>query len=417
MANAQNKKEQLLSGLLALFIFVVPSNLFYRLDNSWAYINGLLVDYLIPKIYLTDLLMIAIIMISIVMYGLPKIKLPNKLTIFGLAGAVLIVTIIGRQFLSLVPQVSIFFLGKLILVSAFGWWLWHHRQLLKQPLVTAALFVTILFQAGLGLYQFYQQQSLVGYYLLGEPSLTYQVGLATGTWAGAELIQPYATTAHPNILAGVVVIYWLLIAIGSKPKHWSELLVVSATGVLIVWTIILTQSWSAALALALGLLSIWSKKASWVIGLGVLSFVTVPIGLWVASHQLESPSIIRRVQLTDAGLRMFHRFPLVGTGFNMYTTWLEIVSRSPELVRFVQPAHHVGILWLAETGLAGVALIIWAGAWLKQHLSHNSWLLLLTKVAILLPIAGLDHYLFSLQTGWLLVLLWLVWPLKLLDQR
>lgn len=409
--------QQLTHWLLAILIFLVPSNWFLKLNDSSAYVNGLLVDYLLPKLYATDLVMIVILgLAAITSLSLRQLAWKKILT-WGLGswiGIGLVLTIVLRQFFAINPVAAIWFTAKLALLTVFGWWLYRHQQLLKSKVVIGSLIATILFQTVIGGYQFWQQRSLVGYTLLGEPNLSLTIGLARTTGGGAERVLAYGTTAHPNVLAAAMVIYWLIIIrsqILRREKKNRALIMV--TGIFALVTILWTQSRAALLSLMIAAGLAWQPWLA--MGAAAAIFVLAPVVLALTEPQTLHTSITRRVMLNQAALQMWQRFPWAGVGFNNFTPWVEIFSRSREIVRFVQPAHHLGLLWLAETGLVGIGLLAWLAHRLYRQLTRPELLELLAKLAVLLPLASLDHYLFTLQTGLLLAILWLCWPLQLLN--
>lgn len=408
--------------LLAGLVFFLPTNLFFKLSLNQAYVNGLLVDYLIPKFYVSDLFMLGLLLVAL--RWMSTMKRSQILTTFTkhkqmlILGSILLSLLGFRQLWSINPTISLAFFIKAVMFGAVGWWLSHHRQILRSRIVLIAVTTTIIFQAGVGFYQFYQQQSVAGYLFFGEANFSHTIGLAKTSWHGAELILPYGTTAHPNILAGSLMVYWLILVWTqwrrlSQAKFWLLLVTGSLTAA-IVW---LTQSFSAGLVGVVAGLLLVSRHPSIVISMSTAGFLLMPIGLWCSQSVIELPSISRRVMLNTASLQLLARFPILGSGLNTFTLMVEKVSQSSEIVRFVQPAHHLGLLWLAETGALGMACFMWVVAWLKRNLQPSGQLELLTKVALLLPIASLDHYLLSLQSGWLLILLWLCWPLKLPNDR
>jgi hypothetical protein len=101
---------------------------------------------------------------------------------------------------------------------------------------------------------------------------------------------------------------------------------------------------------------------------------------------------------------------------------LEKHGTNREVVRFVQPAHHVGLLLWAEVGSLGLLLLLlfilykiffcfaeqnhWLLLILARH--HKSGIILLEHFflcSILTPNAVWDHYLISQQVGLLLLAL------------
>lgn len=76
------------------------------------------------------------------------------------------------------------------------------------------------------------------------------------------------------------------------------------------------------------------------------------------------------------------------------------MSVTKERVRFAQPTHHIPLLWLSEAGIVGALWVISLVVVIWPHLKNlEPWWLML------IPIAGLDHYLLTTEAGLLLVLL------------
>ncbi len=88
--------------------------------------------------------------------------------------------------------------------------------------------------------------------------------------------------------------------------------------------------------------------------------------------------------------------PLLGAGLNNFTYHLENYVNRPEIIRFVQPAHHFIILWAAETGFLGVLLLFTIIYKLSQNCHQNQ---LANALLILSPLLALDHYLLTITTG------------------
>jgi O-antigen ligase len=508
--------------LLAIFIFLIPSNLFFKFAENLAdsYVQGLQVDYLLPKLYIQDLIMLSWLLVYWVYLGgwflfcrtpqAPqtwkqslknllnnvKLKLGKR---FALSPAIwltvgLCFILIIKQFFTARPSASLWFSLRLILLLLFTTsvttWL---QQLIPRPdnatgvnpryrqikkIVVGALLASLIFQTGLAWYQFSQQASLAGYWLLGEPNLEQALSISTGSFGGRELILPYGTTAHPNLLAGWAVINWWLLLVLLKPAAllkleikkqglpttlWSLLISLATTCLLSI--LLLTQSISACLAASLGLTLfvlrwLWTSwtnaeakdapKKWWpallkpiLLLLAALIVVLTPLLIKTvnqrlnARHQhhqainnhartsnrassgLRTPSITRRQRLNQAAWHMIEQYPWLGVGLNNFTVYLEKIDGlsnelAREIVRFVQPAHHVILLWWAETGAVGMLLLMVSLAWVvrpswRQRQRQTSIKfkqnLLSQSLLVLSPLLALDHYLLTLASGQLLLAL------------
>lgn len=144
-------------------------------------------------------------------------------------------------------------------MGLLGLFLFSHPKILTSKITHLTLVGTLLFQSLLAIFQFHTQRSFSNYLFLGETNLANYSGLAKGVFDGAEKILPYGTTAHPNILGGVLVVFGLLVAQYAlakwQEKNYFKLPVVIYTGLGLVslYALYLTQSLSAGLGLILSL--------------------------------------------------------------------------------------------------------------------------------------------------------------------
>lgn len=67
--------------LFYLFLFLIPSNLAKHWVQNWSYVNGILVDYLIPTLYMTDIIIILILifwLVKLVRINNSELSLPAE---------------------------------------------------------------------------------------------------------------------------------------------------------------------------------------------------------------------------------------------------------------------------------------------------------------------------------------------------
>jgi O-antigen ligase len=388
--------------LTALLIFLIPSNLFLKFFVDSAYVHGLLSDYLIPKLYVSDLVILALLGLW-VWENLPlKIKWQkiNKWLVL------ILILFFVRQLFTGHPLASIWYFFKLVEVLALGIFFTKHPDIFKSKLIHWSLAITIAFQSLLAIYQFHTQHSLVGYYFLGEPNLSNYIGLAKGVFNGAEQTLPYGTTAHPNIVGGFIALGLIMLSTVRNKKISQGLLFL--TMLVGGYALFLTQSISAWLTLLIGLSALSLQKyihaktiKQFLLISCLLVFILAPFVIHQLTPTPYNPSLNRRDTLNQAALLMFIDRPLIGVGLNNFTAEVEKYGNFQEVVRFVQPVHHTGLLWLSETGLLGIVLVVGLGSWLKTK-SLN-----VATLFVLIPVLSLDHYLLTTQTGLLLTVLWL----------
>lgn len=387
-------RDRFFSWALAGAIFLAPLNLFFKWNESNAYVGGIFSDYLVQKFWIGE---IPVLLAGVVWLWLqwrenwqhlwPFLKHNRWLVLVGCL-------VLVRQFFSPLPPVSWWYIWKVCELGVFAWCYRTLWPKLQHRLISAALLITLLFQIMVVSCQFFLQRPLFPYFVLGETRLASPINIARAVFQDGEKILPYGTTAHPNIAAGFIVIVgalWLIDRANRQPGGL-ELAVVA----LISWTLFLTQSGSAVLAFLLFLLFqslLLVRRWSAYIALLIVALPVLLSRLSIASPQ---ESVFRRSLLNEHALRVLFQHPWWGTGLGVFTTTLKNpLPAAAELVRFVQPVHHGLLLMLAETGLAG-GVFVWLtvrknfSLWIQ----HNAvWILLLA------PLLALDHYLLTQWAG------------------
>lgn len=424
-----NKNKNLIyQFLFGLIIFLVPSNLFFKFFESSAYVNGLLIDYLIPKLYLSDLIILTLLLWWL--FDHKKIinqkikKIVKQLTIFGKKNKLisfLLIAIFLRQFNTDHNLSAYWYIFKIFEFTFLTYILIDKKRLITNTLILSSTLFTLFFQGLVTILQFFNQSSLIGYWFLGEPNLTKQIGLAKQTINGIEKILPYGTTAHPNILGGIIAVYLLLLIIilvkpQLKKKKYHQQLFVLGPIIISLIALGLTFSLSAWLTFIVGFILILKKLNTKKILLSSIIFILlVPLLIQLGSHFTDNPSVKRRAYLNQTAINMLKNNPIWGVGINNFTSRVEEYSPTREVVRFTQPSHHVLLLVFSEIGLLGIVTIILLAKRINKEknkikliIFNNNFKKLNWKIFLLAsmaPIISLDHYLITNQSGLLLIIL------------
>ncbi len=390
------KINKIYSWLLAATIFLAPLNLFFRWGENEAYLNGLFVDYLIPKIWLAELPIILILFIWLI-----ELIKSNQLNFFkNKLFFLFLVIIFLRQFFtanSLISSINFFRILELV---SLGFFLKNNFNNLNKKLIYLAILISFVIQLLLANLQFFKQSNLFSYRFLGETTLTNSINIARTQFKTGLTINPYGSTAHPNILAGFLVVYTIVLLNKlelqkTKPKYFGWLLIFLAS-----WTIFLTQAYSAIIALTiyLTLKTFPQLKSKLSISLFLALTIAGLILLFYLDKYFSDLSLKRRIFLNQQGLKIWLENFILGTGLNSFLYSLKS-NYSSEVVRFIQPVHHTLLLWFTETGLIGLGLIATIKAWLMKE---KTLILLFT----FLPIITLDHYLLTQWVGgWLILVM------------
>ncbi|AKM81666.1 MAG: hypothetical protein UT13_C0001G0708 [Candidatus Pacebacteria bacterium GW2011_GWF2_38_9] len=392
LAKFKEKNNLELIRLLLFFfiIFTFSINLFYKISLDGTYVRGLLVDYLIPKIYLAEIFLIPFLILEF--NHLKKIKMATY-------GCLLILFLLIRQLLSQNPLAA--FTHLIHFTELFLFFIAVSRDPLFKSKMAAkfslgAMFLVVIFQSLLAFYQFFFQKSLLAYHALGETNLQDFANISKAQFFFGEKILPYGTTPHPNILAGLVVVFSILIILKIKGSLKAQLILL-ANALLIIF---LTQSISALLTLVLfGVYLIFQRikvKRIFVIIIYYFFLLLLPFLLSkISINGINQDSVNRRVALNQASLEMFKDKMLFGVGINNFTLNLENYSTNGsnrEVIRFVQPVHNLLFLVLSEGGLLLLIIIFLL---IKEAKIDGFY----RKSIILLAIASLDHYLLSQFSG------------------
>lgn len=408
----------MLKTLFYTLVLLLPLQLGKHFFFDFSQVAGVRSDYLAPTIYLTDLLIIALVAIYLyhnfkaVKTGLKN----NKLLLAVLIYLLFSIFIIAENKL---PAVYKGF--KILEFFLLGWVIIQIKPKIKT--ITLLLSLAALFSSALAITQFLLQHSIGGpFWYLGERTFYASTpAIATFSFGGKLLLRPYATFPHPNVLAGflALIIPWLLyhLVLVNVFKKGSLRFLLSVSLVSAIIALILTWSraaWVVALLGALlvlltspGILVKWLKKRkeAALIAFYLLLIISVITPSLFANIQLLSgTSIIERRDLINASLSMIADKPLFGFGLhNSLPNLYKYLPRVAGLYAF-QPVHNMYLLVIIELGLVGFFLfLIFLISSYKKSL--NSHFLVVISTTLLLILGLFDHYLLTLQQGQLLFVL------------
>jgi hypothetical protein len=388
--------------IFALLLLFLPVNLGKHFIFDFCYVDGILVDYLIPTVYLTDIL----IWLLLVIWGLRKIS-SNNLTIQQFNNRSLIlyssffILVSGLSALGAENQpAAVYKWLKLMEYILFAFYVSKHINLKRDwPTIIKLLSVGVLFESVLAVAQWFKQGSLFGYWFLGENKYTVSTpGIAILDFFGVKKVRAYGTFPHPNALSGylAVVLPWVLHRGLKGIKGLKE-----------------RGFYLLTLGLGLAALMLSFSRSAWVVsflGLSSTLFLVLKFPSLIHNSLFLIPaslSFLRRAELNWMALKMFQDHPLLGVGLNNFTVRMSEYGKVSGWASFLQPVHNVYLLIAAETGLLG--LIAFFGLLFSVFyllLKKKNYLLLVSMSQVAL-LCFVDHYFFTLQQTallfWLLV--------------
>lgn len=363
--------------LILLFSFILilfPNNLAKHFILSQSYVLGLLIDYLSPTLYLTEILVALLLILSLPQFFRRKIlSSPKK---FLILGGIFLTTLLPSVWQGSFDLIGIWRWFEIALWLGFGFWVSVFISEKGRKIVFSLLGIGIFWVSLLALGQFLAQHSIFGYWFLGEPELSPSLGgVALGSWGGKEVLRAYGTFPHPNVLGGIlsVVLIWL-----ASQKLWGR--------------------FGAGLAATIVSLS----RTAWISLLGGLAATSIGLRSLFIMNNLSTS---RRWELLGSAWEMLKSSPLAGVGLGQFTLSLPDFKLPAGLSLFIQPVHNIFVLVAAESGVfalgAFLALLFFA---FRQSILNRQWWLVVS-LAQLVFLGMFDHYLYTLPQGLFIFLL------------
>lgn len=446
------KTESAGGKLLVILFFILPWNLGKHFELVASFIDGVLSSYLIPTLYLQDILIVVLLAKFVVQRAFAREGLRSKdvrAMFVGNPATRLLLLFLASCFLSLffsdrlLPSFYLF--CRVVLYSLL---LLVFLELFKKrsirQLFFVALFVNLMFLCFLGLRQFTDQKSVFNNYLFfGEqPYNIYTPYIAKESYGGVAKIPPYGLFEHPNILAGYLCVsltflLGIIIRRAFSDRSFSSLMPMAVFMSLGLHVLLLTESFTGIYAFVLGvtLLSVYVAvhevclKATGSIVIRkmvckssflfppLLGFLIILAGvlfpffdmfvekLLPAESILSALSVDRRTALLKSAGKMVAEKPFYGWGLNSFVHTFQQFYVPVGVVDFIQPVHNVYALLASEVGLIGavwfVALTLYGVFYSFKRGSPVYGVVLLEIIFM----SSFDHYFFTIHQTFLLFIL------------
>ncbi|HPD73926.1 MAG TPA: O-antigen ligase family protein [bacterium] len=421
-------KERLLGlskKIFFILIFLIPINLGKHFEIFSSYVGGVLVDYLVPTIFVQDILILLVVLFWLFSGGFKKlfstkIELFEKkeiqisfLFIFSLFISIFVSTRFVPSFYAWLRMFIyfLFFIYTLVEINVED----NYFKILD--ITSISVFLLSL----LAIIQFLKQGSVFNNYLiLGEQPYSAGIfGIAKEHILGRSVIPVYGLFRHPNAFGGylAITLSWLFCFI-KKRKFY---LVSFLFGFI---SIIFTFSYISWFTLILGIVFhlIFSKnptkikkyKESAVIFVLIIFLFSLSLPtLKMLNINFEgNRSITRRIDFTSASYRTIKDNFLFGVGFNNFTVFVDKYNYDSPDLRFLQPVHNIFLLIFSESGIFGFLLFIsLIGFSLKRLINSSYFHVFLISLLQIVLLGSFDHYLFTMHQT--LLLFWIIFGLSL----
>lgn len=367
-----------------------------------AYSSGHFSLFTANVLYLSDVfLILSLIFFSFDFYKNKKVFewgpawLTGGLLLLGIS--FLLPVLWAKDAILVVGQIGHFllFLGAYFLII---------NRVLDRTNIIQILLAAGLFQVFIAMGQVVWQVPL-GLHFWGEPHFSEEtLGIAKTTIGGVSGVRAYGTLAHPNVLAGILVVIFLLI--GLVPTQKKALLI---RGLLLLG-ILLTFSRLAFVALLITIifyvLFLKNTASSWtkiVFKIALLIIFINLILLFLPGEWWQTETVQLRFLYNKIAVRMFWAHPL-GVGGQNFILNMSEFTQIRLLPWEFQPVHNVFLLVFSESGiLAGVIFILWLGGifrlfWQKRA-QRELQLLWMILIGLVFCLWQGDHYFWTIYAG------------------
>ncbi len=404
--------------LFFLFIFLLPTQLGRHFFLPFSYLSGIRVDYLAPTVYLSDII---ILLLMIFNFKTVLKFFKNKKVIIGLF--LLSVNVL----FSLLPAISLYWLIKSIEFLAVFSLTKKMLQILKGKTILMAFLLSGILELLLSIIQIINMHSVQGiFYYFGERLITLSTpGVAKASIGGIEFLRPYGTFSHPNSLAGFFLVLYFFVLTNKKFNRYiilkylflltaSFLIFLSFSKIAILTYLLLNIMYSLfslssrAKSRDLKLRSARFLNSFHSLGMTIGEicrpcilarlFITVTISLIFLQATTDPLTIVKRIELIKNSITIIFSYPIQGVGLGSYLIEQAKFS-SRYYLFFNQPVHNVFLLYFSELGLMiGGLILLFSLKKAKQFIKTNIY------VFLALVLTGLfDHYWLTLQQDFLLM--------------
>ncbi|NTV30654.1 O-antigen ligase family protein [candidate division WWE3 bacterium] len=378
-------------------------------------------DYLIPFVYLSDILLITLLILTTINkpnWLIQQIK-QNKWLGIGW-GTFLVVAFIGI-ISAIHPIGALYKFAKLLLYCLFVFWIIEISARWSINRILSIVGVGLAPLAIVGWIEFLNGQSL-GLQLIGEWRFTVQTpGVAKTILFGHEWLRAYSVFPHPNVYGGVMAAFGLIFihrALSARIKNDLLLFrIFLIFSVIFIVSVMVSFSRSALIGLCVGSLlyvplmiqiirrrqlALFEVVSGGIVFIGISAVLVSRI---IALFGWDYLSFLRRQGLNTIAVNMWLDSMWVGVGLSQFISKLDSYWHALGFARYVQPVHNIFLLILVETGIIGF-VSFWLGIIMSIVKKRSTVILPLYSLFILIGITGMiDHYWWTLQSGMLMLFL------------
>lgn len=395
-------------------LILLPVNISKHFFTDFSFVHGILVDYYLPTIYLTDLLIVFILLTWLVEFF--SSFRPNRMSggIFGnrinelvsetkdplaelgmtddikgnfifilrsrlrrLRSSAAEVPLTNYLYLTLFlfiiwsalsifaaqdKAAAVYRFSRFLLYVLLALWMKTHLKMPRDfSKVKWALLIGLIFESALAVFQWFKGGSVFGFYFLGEPNFNgFISGIAKTGFLGEVRVRSYGTFSHPNVLGAYLslLLPWLFLSFPWRSR-FLRILTIALCLMALFFSFSRTAWAAAAVGVVLYFLLTRSRSEPKAFSLARFSLILIFLVFFLLSGNLNDPfSLSRRVELTSISTQMVRSSPIFGVGFGNFILKMDEFGRVSGWTRFLQPVHNIFLLVGTEVGTVGLGFFI-----------------------------------------------------------
>ncbi|MEK9165374.1 MAG: O-antigen ligase family protein [Patescibacteria group bacterium] len=399
-------------------IFILPFQTRYFLVSN--NINGQFWEYGSYTVYLSEAVLVLLLIAKL--YSLIGNRKPIKIQKIVFLSLFFLIYIIGSNVWSVNKEISLFYTVRFVEIGLLIW-LILTTQINKQKLFLV-LMLSLFIQSCLGIWQFFIQEVYAVKWLGIAAQNPVNQGVAVVETHLRRFLRAYGGQPHPNIFGGWLLLgIWTTIFLYQERKQRIQMFLLLVAYSIFFITLVLTFSRSAWLGFVLVWVILligyknWRFKISKLVIIKFLlitSLLSIILGVILREpltergnplflqppemNRLEAKSIQERQTGIKESIDIIKKYPWMGIGIGSYTFNLHILYLQEPVWR-LQPVHSIFLLSWSEIGAIGMILLIIINLLLFWRFYQNKNLLGLALFFSFIPLASIDHYLWSLYSG------------------
>jgi hypothetical protein len=378
------KSYFLISVLLLAVVF--PLNITKSLQGlSSPFVNGVVVNYLIPHVSILDIFS-ALLIFSVIFEN--KFTFPKR--IFLLFPLLLLFSnIINPSILSAISSLR-YLLYFLTAIQIYG----NISEIKKNiKLIIYPLLFSVSTQLVISILQVLKG-AVIGIPFLGESTIfSASLGASFVSLGGNQVLRAYGTFPHPNVLAGFA-LFSIVFLLFNKTSIFTHLVY--------IFSLILLVLTFSRLHIVLGIISIpiyLNLFKRFKMNKNIFSFIFLDRFANIFSG--SDVSVSERMLLVKASFTEIAKYPF-GVGVSKFVKGMEdFVPRTSSQIMLLQPVHNIFLLLIAENGLViGTILIaLLLIQTVKKYVLGKLGIQGFYTLLCILCVSMFDHYFLTIPQG------------------